>query len=85
MPIALAIAVIGVAAKFVHPEIKSLYALPVFLQDMNPWVAGLVTTSLVASIFISVSTVALAIESLIIKDFYVPYYNPTPEKEGFVE
>lgn len=81
MPIALAIAVIGVAAKFVHPEIKSLYALPVFLKDMNPWVAGLVTTSLVASIFISVSTVALAIASLIVKDFYVPYYNPTPEKE----
>lgn len=81
MPIALAIAVIGVAAKFVHPEIKSLYALLVFLQDMNPWVAGLVTTSLVASIFISVSTVALAIASLIVKDFYVPYYNPTPEKE----
>lgn len=81
MPIALAIAVIGVAAKFVHPEIKSLYAMPVFLQDMNPWLAGLVTTSLVASIFISVSTVALAIASLIVKDFYVPYYKPTPEKE----
>ncbi|QKO19593.1 hypothetical protein HAT92_03566 [Dickeya solani] len=40
MPIALAIAIIGVAAKFVHPEIKSLYALPIFLQDMNPgWLA----------------------------------------------
>ncbi|WP_323612725.1 sodium:solute symporter family protein [Pectobacterium versatile] len=81
MPIAIAIAVIGVAAKFVHPEIKSLYAMPIFLQDMSPWVAGLVTTSLVASIFVSVSTVALAIASLIVKDFYVPYYNPTPEKE----
>ncbi|MEQ9860925.1 sodium:solute symporter family protein [Pectobacterium cacticida] len=81
MPIAIAIAVIGVAAKFAHPEINSLYAMPIFLQDMNPWLAGLVTTSLVASIFISVSTVALAIASLIVKDFYVPYYNPTPEKE----
>ncbi|AUQ26748.1 sodium:solute symporter family protein [Dickeya zeae] len=81
MPIAIAIAIIGVAAKFVHPEIKSLYALPIFLQDMNPWLAGLVTTSLVASIFISVSTVALAIASLIVKDFYVPYCKPTPEKE----
>ncbi|ACT14555.1 MULTISPECIES: sodium:solute symporter family protein [Pectobacterium] len=81
MPIALAIAVIGVAAKFAHPEINSLYAMPVFLQDMNPWLAGLVTTSLVASIFISVSMVALAIVSLLIKDFYVPYWKPTPEKE----
>jgi len=76
-----AIAVIGVAAKYLHPEIDSLYAMPIFLQDMNPWLAGLVTTSLVASIFVSVSTVALAIASLVVKDFYVPYRNPTPEQE----
>ncbi len=55
---------------FLHPEINSLYALPVFLQDMNPWLAGLVTTSLVASIFVSVSTVATAIASLVVKDFF---------------
>ena len=36
---------IGVAAKYLHPEIDSLYAMPIFLQDMNPWLAGLVTTS----------------------------------------
>ncbi len=76
LPIALAIAVIGVAAKYLHPEINSLYAMPIFLQDMNPWLAGLVTTSLVASIFVSVSTVALAIASLVVKDFYVPMPQP---------
>lgn len=81
LPIAIAIAIIGVAAKYLHPDINSLYALPVFLQDMSPWLAGLVTTSLVASIFVSVSTVALAIASLIVKDFYVPMRNPTPERE----
>ena len=43
--------------------------------------AGLVTTSLVASIFVSVSTVALAIASLVVRDFYVPYWKPTPEQE----
>ncbi|HAS98645.1 MAG TPA: sodium:solute symporter, partial [Pantoea agglomerans] len=47
LPIGLAMALIGVAAKFAHPDIKSLYALPVFLQDMSPWLAGIVTTSLV--------------------------------------
>ena len=81
LPIAIAIAVIGVAAKYLHPDIDSLYALPVFLQDMNPVLAGIVTTSLVASIFVSVSTVALAIASLIVKDFYVPYFKPSEEKE----
>lgn len=81
LPIGLAMALIGVAAKFAHPDIKSLYALPVFLQDMSPWLAGIVTTSLGASIFVSVGTVALAIASLVVKDFYVPYRNPTPERE----
>nr|MBA2815898.1 Na+/panthothenate symporter [Candidatus Pantoea persica] len=81
LPICLAIAVIGVVAKFLHLEINSLYAMPVFLQDMNPWIAGAVTTSLVASIFVSVSTVALAIASLVVKDFYVPLRKPTAEQE----
>ena len=41
------LALIGVAAKVAHPEIKSLFALPIFLQGMNPLLAGLVTTGLV--------------------------------------
>ncbi|OXI28985.1 sodium:solute symporter [Burkholderia sp. AU16741] len=81
VPIALALGFIGVAAKYLYPGVKSLYALPVFLQHMNPILAGVVTTSLVASIFVSVCTVALAIASLIVKDFYVPRFNPTPDVE----
>ncbi|MBR8400062.1 sodium:solute symporter family protein [Burkholderia cenocepacia] len=81
VPIALALGFIGVAAKYLYPGVKSLYALPVFLQHMNPILAGIVTMSLVASIFVSVCTVALAIASLIVKDFYVPRFNPTPDVE----
>jgi solute:Na+ symporter, SSS family len=81
IPIALALGFLGVAAKFLFPHIKSLYALPIFLQHMSPLLSGVVTVSLVASIFVSVSTVALAIASLIVKDFYVPRYRPTPERE----
>ena len=81
LPLGIALALIGVAAKFLHPTMKSLYALPVFLQGMNPLLAGLVTTSLVASVFVSVSTVALAIASLIMRDFYVPHFKPNPEQE----
>jgi SSS family solute:Na+ symporter len=81
VPIAVALGFIGVTAKYLYPNIKSLYALPVFLQHMNPILAGIVTTSLVASIFVSVCTVALAIASLIVKDFYVPRFKPTPDVE----
>jgi len=80
-PLGIALALIGVASKFLHPSMNSLYALPVFLQGMNPFLAGLVTTALVASVFVSVSTVALAIVSLIMRDFYVPHYRPAPAAE----
>ena len=81
LPLGIALGLIGVASKYLHPDMNSLYALPVFLQGMNPVLAGLVTTSLVASVFVSVCTVALAIASLVVRDFYVPYFNPTPEQE----
>ena len=81
VPISIALGFIGVAAKYLYPGIKSLYALPVFLQHMHPLLAGVVTTSLVASIFVSVCTVALAIASLIVTDFYVPRYRPSAEQE----
>jgi SSS family solute:Na+ symporter len=81
LPLGIALGLIGVASKFLHPSLDSLYALPVFLQGMNPLLAGLVTTSLVASVFVSVSTVSLAISSLVMRDFYVPRYRPAPEQE----
>lgn len=81
LPIAIMLAVIGVAAKYMYPDMKSVYALPVFVNSMNPVIAGFVTTSLVASVFVSVCTVALAISSLVVKDFYVPYFKPTAERE----
>ena len=80
-PLGVALGLIGVCAKFLHPTMNSLYALPMFLQGMNPLLAGLVTTSLIASAFVSVSTVALAIASLVMRDFYVPHFKPEPAQE----
>jgi SSS family solute:Na+ symporter len=81
LPLGVALGLIGVAAKVLHPGINSLYALPVFLQGMNPLMAGLVTTALVASVFVSVCTVALAIASLVMRDFMVPWLKPDPVAE----
>jgi SSS family solute:Na+ symporter len=81
IPISIALGLIGLAARYLYPEMKSLYALPIFMQSMNVYAAGFVTISLVASIFIGVSTVALAISSLVVRDFYVPYFKPSAEQE----
>lgn len=81
VPLALALGFIGVLSRYLYPDMNSLYALPIFVQKMSPWIAGLVTTSLVAAVFVSVSTVALGIASLVVQDFYVPYFKPSPEKQ----
>lgn len=81
IPLGLALAFIGVAAKFLFPTMKSLYALPVFLQHMHPVVAGIVAVGLIASVFVSVCTVALAIVSLMVRDFYIPYWKPTEQQQ----
>ena len=69
VPISIALGFISVAAKFLYPDIKSLYALPVFLQHMNPLLAGIVTTSLVAS------TVAGIGEEVIFRLFFIPFWT----------
>jgi len=71
IPISIALGMIGVTAKYLFPGMKSLFALPIFMQHMNVFLAALVAISLVASIFLGVSTV----------DFYVPLFKPTPEQE----
>lgn len=81
VPIGIALGLIGVAARYLHPDSGSLYALPMFLQNMNVYVAGFVAVSLVASIFASVSTVALAIASLVVRDFYLPFWKPAPRQQ----
>lgn len=80
-PIGFLLAAIGVSARYLRPELNSLYALPMFLELMPTWAATVVTISLVASIFVSVSTVALAIASLVIRDFYVPYAKPDQDQQ----
>ena len=81
LPVGIALGLIGVAARYLYPDLPSLYALPVFMQSMNVYLAGFVAVSLVAAIFAGVSTVSLAIASLVVRDFYVPLCQPTVERE----
>lgn len=81
VPLGLAIGLIGVAARFLFPKMNALYALPVFLTHMNVWMAGFVATALVASVFVSVSSVALGLVALIVDDFYVPMRHPQPKEQ----
>jgi SSS family solute:Na+ symporter len=81
VPISIALGLIGVCAKFLFPEMKSLFAFPVFLNHMSPVLAGFVTVSIVASVLVGVSSIALGTSALMVRDFYVPLCKPSQESE----
>jgi SSS family solute:Na+ symporter len=81
LPLGFALGLIGVAARYLYPNQDSLFALPVFVSAMSAPLAAVVTVSLVASVFVSVSTVALATTALVMRDFYVPWRKPEPSHE----
>lgn len=81
LPLGLALAFIGVAARYLHPDLDSLFALPTFVDGMSAPLAAIVTVSLVASSLVSVSTVALATTALVMNDFYVPWRKPSADAE----
>ncbi|TDT79519.1 SSS family solute:Na+ symporter [Arthrobacter sp. AG258] len=68
-------ALIGVSAAVVHPDINSLNALPVMVLDLNPFLAGLAVTGLTASVFGLISALTIGASTLLLKDFYQPYFN----------
>lgn len=80
-PLGIILALIGVISRYLFPNMKPLYALPVYLQHMVVPLASIVTISLVAAVFVSVSTVALGIASLVVEDFYVPKFHPDEHKK----
>jgi SSS family solute:Na+ symporter len=68
-------ALIGVSAAVVHPGIKSINALPSMVIDMNPFLAGVAVTGLTASVFGLISALTIGASTLLLKDFYQPYFN----------
>jgi SSS family solute:Na+ symporter len=81
LPLGVALALIGVASRYLYPSLASLYALPVFLTKMSAPLAAVVTVSLIASVLVGVSTVALATTALVMRDFYAPWRRPNATQE----
>lgn len=81
IPIGLALGLIGVSAKFLFPNINSLFAFSIFLSHMSPLMSGFVTVSIVASVLVGVSSISLGTSALIVRDFYVPIWKPNEKSE----
>jgi SSS family solute:Na+ symporter len=80
LPIGLLAAFIGIAAKVLFPDINSLQALPIFLNSMDPWLAGIAVTGITAATFVTILVCQLGITALVMSDFYTPWFKPDEKK-----
>ena len=53
-----------------------MMAMPAFLKVMNPWEAGIVTSSIVAATFVTIMACKIGATALFMKDFYIPLIKP---------
>lgn len=75
IPYGLLSAVAGMCAAVLYPNIDSLEALPALVADMDTLAAGVVIAGLAAALFGTAAALTLAISTLLLKDFYRPYFN----------
>ncbi|MGO8717794.1 MAG: sodium:solute symporter family protein [Acidobacteriaceae bacterium] len=81
VPLGFIAAYIGLAARALFPTIKSVQALPEFLKYMNPWLAGIVSTGLLAVAFVTILACHIGSTALVMKDFYAPLFKPSEKHQ----
>lgn len=80
-PVGFISAFIGIYAKAIFPNIKSIMALPAFFDLMSPWMVAVVASAMVAATFVTILACQLGATALVMKDFYIPIVKPDKKHE----
>jgi solute:Na+ symporter, SSS family len=75
VPFGILAAVVGMASAVIYPDIESIDALPALAVDIDPLLTGLVMCGLVGAILGSIAALIIGASTLMLKDFYRPYFN----------
>ena len=75
VPFGLFAAVVGMASAVLYPHIKSIDALPALAVDLNPVLTGFVMCGLAGAILGTIAALTIGSSTLMLKDFYQPYFN----------
>ncbi|MQA82047.1 MAG: sodium:solute symporter family protein [Streptosporangiales bacterium] len=75
VPFGLIAAFVGLCAAALYPDIDSLQALPAIVHDMPPIFGAVVVCGLTGAMLGSIGAVTLGTSTLLLKDFYQPYFN----------
>ncbi|MBB5158860.1 sodium:solute symporter family protein [Saccharopolyspora phatthalungensis] len=75
VPYGILAAFIGMCSSVLYPHIKSIQALPAFVVDIDPLLAGVVVAGLCGAMFGTIAALTIGSSTLLLKDFYQPYFN----------
>lgn len=75
VPFGILAAAVGMVSAVLYPNIKSIDALPALAVDLDPLLTGLVLCGLVGAILGSIAALIIGSSTLMLKDFYRPYFN----------
>lgn len=75
VPFGILAAVTGMASAVLYPRIESIDALPALAVDMHPIATGFVLCGLVGAILGSIAAIVLGSSTLMLRDFYQPFFN----------
>lgn len=75
-PVGFACAIMGVAARAAHPEMKATLALPYMIMSLDPVISGLTLAALWAADVATACHILLAAGTLFSQDIYKRFINP---------
>lgn len=75
IPFGLMAAIVGMCSSYLYPKVASINALPVLVSNMPTFSAAIVVTGLVGAMLGTISATTIASSTLLLKDFYEPYFN----------
>lgn len=75
IPYGLVAALIGMCSAVLYPRINTIQALPVFVVNLSPVLAGIVVAGLAGAMFGTIAALTIGASTLLLKDFYQPYFN----------
>lgn len=75
IPYGICAALVGMCSAVLYPQIDSILALPALTNDLNPALAGIVVAGLAAAMFGTIAALTIGSSTLLLKDFYQPFFN----------
>ncbi|MFT4020320.1 MAG: sodium:solute symporter family protein [Acinetobacter sp.] len=84
IPFGIMTALVGVCSAYLYPNIRSIDSLPQLVANMPTFSAAIVVIGLAGAMLGGISANTMASSTLLLKDFYDPFFNKTQDDKKSV-